>query len=81
MTHLEKLGPAALCYKLDAACPPYYFTFSGSISGGIPITLYMYEGEDKNEQLAKFEVNVDNPLDYVVSKILLCFGNGTIPAW
>lgn len=76
MSDWEKEPLHRLCYKLDEVCPPFWFTFSGTNKeGAIHVST-----ADHNVELAKFVVDENNSVDYVVTKILLQFSGGTIPA-
>lgn len=70
-TELAKLPMFELCYRLDKACPPYWFSFS-------PCTNKIHvSAADRKTELAIFTFDEANPLDYVITKILLQFSGGT----
>ncbi len=70
---LKRMPLHMLCYTLDELCKPFWFTFSGRD------TLYVSTA-NQHQELAKFVINEDNPIEYVVTKIILQFSGGTIPA-
>jgi len=70
------IAPHTLCYELDKICAPYYFTFSGSITGNRVDAIHVYRYASDHEAVEKFKVSTDDPLDFVVTKIILKFGGG-----
>lgn len=69
------LAPHELCYELDRLCPGYWFTFSGV--NRIEALLVFSGTDHHNNRLAKFIVDDDNPIEYVITKALLQFSDGT----
>ncbi len=74
---LHEMPPHSLCYELDRICPDYWFTFDGIDEIR---TIFVSRAENHSEKLTSFVVDKNNPLEYVLTKILLQFSGGTVNA-
>ena len=69
---------ASLCYKLDEVCPGYEFFYSRR--GGMDVfCVYRAERDKMKPPIAVIEYP-DGDEDYAITKIILQYGGGTIPA-
>ena len=69
---------AKLCFQLDDACPQYEFFYTGGYYNKA-ICIYRRGQKDAYKRVATIEYS-ERDHDYVVTKILLQFSGGTIPA-
>lgn len=77
------MAPHTVCYELDRICAPYYFTYSGHANPdreGISIIYVYWSARDTEIPLSTFTVDDYNPLEYVLTKIILQFSGGTVNA-
>lgn len=74
---LQDMAPYNICCELDKLCPGYWFTFTGLYKMSM---FHVYVMGNHNDELARFVVDEDNPLEYVLTKIILQFAGGTTNA-
>lgn len=71
---LQDMPPHEICYELDRVCPGYWFSFTGIRELR---AIHVAAIHNTTVHIARFEVNEENPLEYVLTKIILQFSGGT----